>query len=363
MKIMQIVTQMEGGGAQRVAVNLNNEMNNMGLKSNLCFLYLKRPTYTHVPNTSVLMENKITNIFGFIKLLLNLIKFIISYKPDVLVTHTHYSNVLVQPIAWILGVRKRIAVQHNPVETYPRLAIILDKLLGNFKIYTKNVVVSKTVFDSFKNYSKGYKDKLVLIYNGIEIKEIDEKSNNKYDFNFPNNEPIILNVGRLSLQKNQKIIIEAMQYIDHGKLVIVGEGELRKELSEYAKKINVNEKILFLGEVAPEEVNNILNSAQLFVFPSIFEAMGLAVIEAMAQGLPVIALDIPAMHEMLIDSNGEIGGLIVYENSGKTFAEAINYLICNEEERKKLSEIAVRRAKTFGIGTMAKEYVNLFKSK
>ncbi|MEH7613928.1 glycosyltransferase, partial [Gottfriedia acidiceleris] len=216
MKIMQIVTQMEGGGAQRVAVNLNNEMNKMGLNSNLCFLYLKRPTYSHVPNTSVLMENKITSIFGFIKLLFKLIKFIISFKPDVLVTHTHYSNVLVQPIAWILGVRRRIAVQHNPVETYPRVAIILDRLLGNFNIYTKNVVVSKTVLDSYEKYSKRYKDKLVLIYNGIEIEEKNEKSNNKYDFNFSNDEPIILNVGRLSLQKNQKIIIEAMQYIDYG---------------------------------------------------------------------------------------------------------------------------------------------------
>ncbi|MEH7613998.1 glycosyltransferase family 4 protein, partial [Gottfriedia acidiceleris] len=147
---------------------------------------------------------------------------------------------------------------------------------------------------------------------------------------------------------------------DYGKLVIVGEGELRKELIEYAKEINVNEKILFLGEVAPEKVNNILNSAQLFVFPSIYEAMGLAVIEAMSQGLPVIAYDIPAMHEMLIDSNGEIGGIIVNENSGKAFADSINHLITNDQERKKLSEVAIKRSKTFGIKSMARAYVNHF---
>ena len=101
---------------------------------------------------------------------------------------------------------------------------------------------------------------------------------------------MIGNVGRLSPEKNQKFIIdifEKMVKIDeNSKLLIVGSGTLEDEIKTYIEEKKLTEKFILLKN--RDDVNSILQVMDVFVFPSLYEGLGLVAIEAQASGLPTI---------------------------------------------------------------------------
>ncbi|KRE97106.1 hypothetical protein ASG89_30085 [Paenibacillus sp. Soil766] len=357
MKTVQIVTQMEGGGAQRVGIVLQDELEKRGEQSELWFLYVKRSTYMDQPNIQVILPYQPKHVFDYYKIIMLLFKKLVAEKPKVIISHTHYSNVIVQPIAWLLGVANRIAVQHNPVESYPLLARGLDVVLGTIGCYTTNVVVSESVLSSLKNYPNKYLQKTQQINNGVFV---GESSGNvlsmKEKLGIHENSQVIINVGRLSQQKNQLLLIEMLAYLSDVHLLIVGDGELRSKLVKEAKKREYSDRIHFLGEIKPQEVVNYLKLADVFVFPSLFEAMGLALVEAMNAGLPIVATDLPATREVLGCEFIDSAGILVGSGDVKGFADATRMLLNNKELADGQAAIAKQRAKRYSVDNMADAY-------
>ena len=117
----------------------------------------------------------------------------------------------------------------------------------------------------------------------------------------------ILSIGRLEQKKNTKLIVEAFNIVKKQspdlKLVLVGSpgagfGEIKKAIdqSEYKKDI------ICPGFMSSPQLVSVLRQAQVFVFPSLYEGFGIPVLEAMAVGVPVVASDIPALHEVGSDA-------------------------------------------------------------
>ena len=149
---------------------------------------------------------------------------------------------------------------------------------------------------------------------------------------------VLLNVGRHEFQKGHRYLIEAMSYL-HQKnsqlvLLIAGrEGNTTQELMTQVKESGLNDQIRFLGH--REDIPDLLASADLFVFPSLFEGLPGAVIEAMALGLPVIASDIPSLREVV--ENGK-NALLVPAASPKELAAAIDELLKDPGRMNRFSE-------------------------
>ena len=129
-----------------------------------------------------------------------------------------------------------------------------------------------------------------VIYNGIELdkyiynKDISDKY--KKEFNLENSF-VVGHIGRFSLQKNHKFLIDVFEQIknkkDNAKLVLVGRGELEEEIKRYVDDKNLSDDVLFLG--VRDDVGNLLMMFDCFIFPSVFEGLGIALIEAQATGL------------------------------------------------------------------------------
>lgn len=361
MKTIQIVTQMEGGGAQRVAMLLQEGLLQKEEDCEVWFLYKKRATYDNQPNILTILDrppNGIKDYFYIIKQLFHLIR---KRKPIKIISHTHYANILTLPIAALLGVKKRIAVQHNPVETYPKAAKKMDKLIGSLGIYTKNVVVSKAVNESLNNYPKRYKNRLVQIFNGVKVKEPTLSGDVvKSQLGIEKENPVIINVGRLAEQKNQKYLIDLIAEMEGVHLLIVGDGELREDLQGYCNILDCKNRVHFLGEISPDEISNFLNASNVFVFPSVFEAMGLALVEAMSMGLPVIANDLPATREVLAVKEGEKdNGIIISVTEFERFISQIKEIILDKELAATLGNNAKERAKLYSVENMTDQYQKL----
>lgn len=173
-----------------------------------------------------------------------------------------------------------------------------------------------------------------IIYNGINIADTLTKDKKL------NGSPVIIgNVGRLIEGKGQKHLIELAANLKEHKfdflIKIVGIGKMRHQLEEYAKKLKVDNLIIF--EEFLNDTSNFYNEIDIFVFPSSSEGCSNALLEAMAAAKPVIAYNISSMPEMIDD--GITGFLVPFKNV-KSMAEKVILLINNVPLRIEMGEQA-----------------------
>ena len=142
---------------------------------------------------------------------------------------------------------------------------------------------------------------------------------------------VILYVGRLSFEKKIDVIIKALGRIDDAKLLIAGKGPASDSLKEAAKEAGVENRVVFAGFVADEELPQLYAAADVFVSASEFETQGLSVLEALACGLPVACANKRAFADFITD--GKNGFL--FDGGAEECADAIHScLSCGPEIRE-----------------------------
>lgn len=351
MKILQIVTQMEAAGAQRAAYLLHDALRRRGHATELWFLYFKRPAYADKSGVRVLADRR-PSLAGYFLLAFKLFAWIRANKPEVLITHTHYANILGQLVGVLAGVKQRMAVHHGILGKYPTLARYADWLLGTVGIYTTQIAVSDSVVDSMSTYPARYKRSVRRVYNGV-VAEMDTSLNGKQVASLPASLPKILHVGRLSHEKNHQALFESLVDLPGAHLVLVGNGELRNVLERQAQTMGIANRVHFLGELAHEEVCAVMSACDLFMFPSAYEAMPMALLEAMAAGMAIVASDIPANREVLRDA-----GVLVSANPLNLSSAARN-LLTNLPYATEVKRKAAERARDFSVDAMVDGYEGL----
>ena len=152
--------------------------------------------------------------------------------------------------------------------------------------------------------------------------------------------PVLLNVGRLAPQKGQEYLLRALPRIraayPHAVLLLAGAGPLEGAYRDLAGRLGVTPAVRFLGRRA--DVDRLLQAADIFVFPSLFEGTGIALLEAMAASKPIVASDAPAIVEVageaaVLGPRGDAGWL----------AEAVVTLASRPEQWPGLGALARRR--------------------
>ncbi len=192
---------------------------------------------------------------------------------------------------------------------------------------------------------KDYKGKTAVIHNGCDPKLYDPKKySEKYWEEFFEKKgfkgKMFLTNVRLIKQKGLEYLIEGMSRVKGGYLVILGRGPMENSLRALVKKYNA--PVYFLTEIIPEEkLIELYKSAYCFVLSSLYEPCAVALMEAQAMGLPIIATNAGGNPEIV--EHGKTG-LIIPQKSAKAFTEKINYLIKNEKIAKKFSKNARERS-------------------
>jgi len=148
--------------------------------------------------------------------------------------------------------------------------------------------------------------------------------------------PVVGNVARLAPQKDHATLLEAARLLGDVRFVIVGDGELREELERRADGLPVE----LTG--ARDDVPELLASFDVFAFPSLFEGLCLAVIEAQAAGVPVVATPVGGIRETVVD--GETG-LLVPTRDPAALAAAIRRLLDEPDLARRLAAEARRRVR------------------
>ena len=175
----------------------------------------------------------------------------------------------------------------------------------------------------------------------------------------PTDEPLVGNVARLAEQKGQRFLVEAAARVPEARFAIVGDGELRGDLERRTHELGVADRVLFTG--ARDDVPDLLASFDVFAHPSLFEGLCLAVIEAQAAGVPVVATPVGGIRETVID--GETG-LLVPPRDPDRLAQAIRRLLGDPGLARRLAEEARRRVRErFSAERMVERTLALYRNK
>jgi glycosyltransferase involved in cell wall biosynthesis len=169
---------------------------------------------------------------------------------------------------------------------------------------------------------------------------------------------IVGNVARLAEQKGQRDLIAAAPHVldrhPDARFVVAGDGELREELERLAEPLG--DRFTFLG--ARQDVPDLLASFDVFVFPSRFEGLCLAVIEAQAAGVPVVATPVGGIRETVVDDET---GWLVSPRDVEALAGRISWCLDHPEEAQRVAAEARRRVlQRFSVDRMVAETLALY---
>jgi len=207
--------------------------------------------------------------------------------------------------------------------------------------------------------------KIKVIKNGIDVErfQVDQKDIQKLkkELNLEGKFTLTA-VGRLHQPKDFSTILKALKLlisqIENVKLLIVGDGPLRRLLEEETKNLNLSDYVEFLG--FRNDIPTITNFSDIMILSSNWEALGLVCLEAGACKKPIIASDIEGIREAVIDGKT---GYLFKTGSAKDLFEKILELYENEELRKEMGESGYKFVfENFSKERMVKEYQNLYES-
>lgn len=171
---------------------------------------------------------------------------------------------------------------------------------------------------------------------------------------------VVGSVGRLSPEKGHAVLLEAAvavrEKFPQVKLLVIGDGVLRRELELYAARLNLEESVVWVG--ARTDVESLYCAMDLFVLPSRWEAFGIVLLESMASGVPVVASDLPGVRE-LVDPG--VSGWVARAGSAVDLAAAITDALSRPVARARVAEAAFAYvASHYSVERMAGDYQRLY---
>jgi len=354
-KIVFLITSLNSGGAERVTANLVNsfildyEVHLILLYNEPLFYKIDKSVIIYYLNTRYTpcktVFHAITQNVLFLK---KIIKIFRLNKYDVVISFTTTVNVLSIFAARYMSVPCILSERNNP-EVY--VVNAFWRILRNFSYsLADGLVVQTNLIKKF--YEKKIKaDKIIVIPNPIEV---DMLSLNKF---YGERSNIILTVGRLDDNKNQRLLIHAFSNLNlsNWKLVVVGDGVLREVYKKLVKDLHIEQKVEFVGNV--QNVWDYYNQAKIFAFTSSSEGFPNALLEAMSFGLPCISTDCPSGPSEII-TNDENGYLIEVNNRAQ-LEDRLSKLINNPQLCKEFSSKAITSIEKFKMEEIYKQWETL----
>lgn len=333
MNLMFITPGMLFGGAERVISILSNEWSKLGSKVSIVIVGKdKKCVYDLYKEVNVIYLNglKKDKIFPHFNLVKDIRKVIKENKPDAVISFMN--DTCAYTAISMLGLKIPLfySERNDPNKVNQDIKNRIYRKIVEF--FSKGVVFQT---DGAKQcYSLRVQKKSKVILNPLNIDNFPE-----CDYLFSKEE--IVSVGRLSPQKNQKLLIEAFNIVSkeypNYKLKIYGNGNLKDELLGLIEKLGLKNSVFLMGSS-----NNVLNeikNSSLFVLTSDFEGLPNALMEAMAVGLPCISTDCsPGGARMLIEDGKN--GYIVPCNNKEILARTMIKALSNKETLRKTGKEA-----------------------
>jgi len=227
------------------------------------------------------------------------------------------------------------------------------------------VCVSKTVKDHFARVTGVPKGKIDVVHNGIPLASFSEhlspsaKKELRRSLSIPGDHAIVGTVGRLIEDKGHRYLLEAFPTILAARpdttFLMVGDGELKELLKDLCTKLGIEKNVIFIG--SRDDVPALLDIMSIFVYPTFREALGIAVIEAMAMGKAIVATNDAAIPELITHDQE---GILIPPGKPGELAKNIVDLLNNPTKRVALGQAARVKSLKFSSEAMSRSMESIY---
>ena len=364
MRILQVITSLDMGGAETLVVNLIPRLQVLGNTVDLCVF-----DGTETPLTQRLRkESPKIKIYALGKGVYNplyifkLVKIMKNYD----IVHTHNSSPqLFVAIASLFSRTDIVSTEHNTSNRKRNWKWYRPIESWMYGRYNHVICISKIAEEKLREYMGGewlvessnrYKS-ITTINNGIDVNAISEAVPCKELLGLKENRKSILMVAGFRKQKNQDTIIRALTLLDKEKFEVwfAGIGERMEEVKQLALSLGVSERVRFLG--LRTDIPNVLRAADVIVMSSHWEGLSLSNVEGMSAHKPFIASDVNGLKEV---TKGY--GILFPHEDAKALAEEIKRLASDETYYNEIAERCYNRALEFDISNTVSGYADVYKS-
>ncbi len=187
--------------------------------------------------------------------------------------------------------------------------------------------------------------KIVPVHNGINVNEFKPSEETNVRMKYGIDGPMLLFVGRMITQKGVPYLIEAMPLVlekhPRTKVLLVGRGNSLESLKKKVKAMGLEDSVIFSGYMSEEMLKEAYGTCDVFVLPSVWEVLPIAILEAMASRKPVVCTNAGGDAELVEDG---LNGYVVRMRDPKALAEKVNALLDDPEKRAQMGKASRKRA-------------------
>lgn len=376
-RVAQVITRMVPGGAQRVVTNLLE-----GLADEYSLELITGPEDApanlredlpgHVELTVVDSLSRDISPLKDVRALLDLAVQFRRKRYDLVHTHTSKAGLLGRFAAWFVPGTRVIHTPHGliygssrnipgvPEAKFLRTALLFLERLARRR-QDALTTLSRNEARQCERLGLSAPEKIHTIYNGIEHDSSTSYSggSGRSEYDLVPEDLVIVSVGRLSPEKGYADLARAFGELrgefDNLRLLIAGSGSERQTILETVPE-EYRRDVRLPGYV--EEVRSVYDAGDVFVMPSLYEGFGLAILEAMRAGLPIVATNVGGIPELVREDRD---GFLVSPSAPAELADGLRPLLGDAQRREEFGERARERAKNFTVESMIEGFRSLYR--
>ncbi len=255
-------------------------------------------------------------------------------RPNLVHTHLYHAGIIGRIACKFFGISPVVVHQHGPELNRTRLRSFLDRSTSNW--VTRYIASCQAVSQTMQEREAIPASKIEVIYNGVESVQRYQRTK---PAGWPGKEefPTLVYAGRLSPEKGLLSLIQALGIVDKSafefQCLILGEGPTLEAITQEIERTDLKNKIFLTGNRS--DIRAWLPHCDIFVLPSIWEGASMALLEAMAAGLPIVATATGGTPELVEDG---ISGILVPPADPTALADALIQLLGSVELREKMGK-------------------------
>ncbi|HTK31060.1 MAG TPA: glycosyltransferase [Candidatus Saccharimonadaceae bacterium] len=278
--------------------------------------------------------------------------------------HFHFPNPTGDVSFWLSGSRGKIVVTyHSDIVRQSTILPLYRPFLWRLLKRADAIIATSPQYIESSEYLKPFADKCTVVPCCVDMRRflpdpaVDARA---AEWRERIGGPFVLFVGRLRYYKGLDVLMRAAKAVN-GRIAIVGDGPYESILRMFHRQLDLEERVLFLGAQSEFDLMALYRAARVFVLPSTVrsEALGIAMIEAMASGLPVVSTEL-GTGTSYVNLAGTTG-LSVPPNDETALAEALNQILGDDALATRFGQAASLRAHSkFSHRTMAKKVLDVY---
>lgn len=356
--IVFLGTAHDNGGSSILATNLAEAMRADGHHVEEWYLF-DSPAVLPPGARLFVNSERARSPFTLIAMFARVIAELRARKPDAVFGLQSLANLITGIGGWLAGIRNRVPTYHSAIDRQNATLMKIDRVFGRIGLYTRIVTCAETVAETFVPNGPSYARRLAVIVNGQKKAASFSRDEARRELGLPATGTIVGQIGRLSYQKNQAFAVDLIKDVPDTRLLFVGHGPDEDDVKTAVKAAGLKDRVIFIRAVDYPRIGLFYAAVDAVLFPSRFEGLSLAAIEALHAGTPLLCSDIPSFRELFRNSQLLTDHLLAPLEDRDAWLAKLRAVLHDRAVRDRVIAEMARLSPDFSFDTMARRYLDV----